>query len=212
VIESRCQWSRFKAGEDIIDRDSENRDVYLVVEGRVRIVNFSSTGREIAYANTAAGGYFGELAAIDGNRRSAAVVAVEDCLLAALSPGVFLKLLVKHPSVSMKVLQRLTNIVRTSNDRIMDLSTLKAVERVCRELLRLTKPDAAVAELRVIRPMLSHNEIASRASTTRETVARVIGQLSTRGIVERKHKALYIRSVERLERLAGSGGEDTSDP
>jgi CRP-like cAMP-binding protein len=190
VIESRCQWSRFKAGEDIIDRDSENRDVYLVVEGRVRIVNFSSTGREIAYANTAAGGYFGELAAIDGNRRSAAVVAVEDCLLAALSPGVFLKLLVKHPSVSMKVLQRLTNIVRTSNDRIMDLSTLKAVERVCRELLRLTKPDAAVAELRVIRPMLSHNEIASRASTTRETVARVIGQLSTRGIVERKHKAL----------------------
>lgn len=190
MIESRCQWSRFKAGEDIIDRDSENRDVYLVVEGRVRIVNFSSTGREIAYANTAAGGYFGELAAIDGNRRSAAVVAVEDCLLAALSPGVFLKLLVKHPSVSMKVLQRLTNIVRTSNDRIMDLSTLKAVERVCRELLRLTKPDAAVAELRVIRPMLSHNEIASRASTTRETVARVIGQLSTRGIVERKHKAL----------------------
>ena len=90
----------------------------------------------------------------------------------------------------MKVLQRLTNIVRTSNDRIMDLSTLKAVESVCRELLRLTKPDAAVAELRVIRPMLSHNEIASRASTTRETVARGIGQLSTRGIVERKHKAL----------------------
>ena len=211
VIESRCKWWKFAAGEQIIDSDTEQRDVYFVVQGRVRIVNYSSTGREIAYANTSAGGYFGDLAAIDGQRRSASVVAIEDCLLASISPGVFLKLLVKHPTVSMKVLQRLTNIVRTSNDRIMDLTTLKAVQRVCRELLRLTKPDAAVADLRVIRPMPSHNEIASRASTTRETVARVLGQLSTRGIVERKNKALYIRDIGRLEKLASGGDGDKTD-
>ena len=120
----------------------------------------------------------------------------------------FLKLLVKHSPVSMKVLQRLTNIVRTSNDRIMDLTTLKAVPRVCRELMRLTKPDAAVAELLVIRPILSHNEIASRASTTRERVARVLGQLATRGIVERKNKALYIRDIDRLEKLASGADGD----
>ena len=50
--------------------------------------------------------------------------------------------------------------------------------------------------------MLSHSEIASRASTTRETVARVLGQLAQAGIVERKSKALYVRDKERLERLA----------
>lgn len=202
LIESRCQWWRLAGGEQIIDRESDNRDVYLVIEGAVRVVNYSSSGREVAFAVTDAGGYFGELAAIDGQRRSASVVAVTDCVLASFSPAIFLKLLVKHPSISMLVLQRLTDMVRVSNDRIMDLSTLKAVQRVCVELLRLTKPDAAVHDIWVIRPMLSHNDIASRAGTTRETVARVLGQLSTKGIVERKHKALYIRDKGRLENLS----------
>ncbi len=202
LIEARCQWWHLAAGEQIIDRESDNRDVYFVIEGAVRVVNYSSTGREVAYAVNEAGSYFGELAAIDGKRRSASVVAVTDCLLASFPPGIFLKLLVKHPSVSMLVLQRLTDMVRVSNDRIMDLSTLKAVQRVCVELLRLTKPDAAVRDIWVIRPMLSHSDIASRASTTRETVARVLGQLSSKGIVERKHKALYIRDKGQLENLS----------
>ncbi len=49
--------------------------------------------------------------------------------------------------------------------------------------------------------------IASRAGTTRETVARVLGQLTTAGIVERKAKTLYVRDRARLEFLA-----DASDP
>lgn len=102
----------------------------------------------------------------------------------------------------MRVLQRLANIVRVADDRIMDLSTLRAVQRVYVELLRLTGPDSAVPNLWVIRPMLSHSEIASRANTIRETVARVLGQLALGKIVERKGKALYIRDRVRLELLA----------
>ena len=176
LIESRCQWWSLSAGEQIIDRESDNRDVYIVIEGAVRVVNYSSTGREVAYAVNDAGSYFGELAAIDGKRRSASVVAVTDCLLASFSPGIFLKLLVKHPSVSMLVLQGLTDMVRVSNDRIMDLSTLKAVQRVCVELVRLTNPDASVRDIWMIRPMLSHSDIASLARTPRETVERIVGQ------------------------------------
>ena len=217
MVEQRCRWWRFAPGEQIIDRDSDNRDVFFVAAGQVRIVNFSTSGREIAYATIEPGSYFGELSAIDGQRRSANVVAVTDCDLASISPAIFLKLLVKHPSVAMSVLQRLASIVRISDDRIMDLRTLRAVQRVYVELLRLTQPDAAVKNLSVIRPMLSHSEIASRASTTRETVARVLGQLAHAGIVERKHRALYIRDKDKLEKLAENtgpelGGAGRQDP
>lgn len=212
MVEQRCRWWRFAPGEQIIDRDSDNRDVFFVVGGQVRIVNFSTSGREIAYATIEPGSYFGELSAIDGQRRSANVVAVTDCDLASISPAIFLKLLVKHPSVAMSVLQRLAGIVRISDDRIMDLSTLRAVQRVYVELLRLTQPDAAVKNLWVIRPMLSHSEIASRASTTRETVARVLGQLAHAGIVERKHRALYIRDKDKLEKLAENTGSEIGAP
>lgn len=60
MVEQRCRWWRFAPGEQIIDRDSDNRDVFFVVGGQVRIVNFSTSGREIAYATIEPGSYFGE--------------------------------------------------------------------------------------------------------------------------------------------------------
>ena len=42
---------------------------------------------------------------------------------------------------------------------------------------------------------------AATASTTRETVARVLSQLAQDGIAERKSKTLYIRQVDRLRQL-----------
>ena len=201
-LESRCKWAQYPAGTQILERETDDRDVYFVVRGSVRIVNYSASGREIALATIEAGSYFGELSAVDGKRRSANVVAATDCTLGTITPSIFSSLLVKHPTVAMDVLQRLAGIVRVADERIMDLSTLRAVQRVYVELLRLTDSDVAVPGLWVIRPMLSHSEIASRASTTRETVARVLGQLAHAGIVKRKSKALYIRDKEYLENLA----------
>ncbi|MSP83750.1 MAG: cyclic nucleotide-binding domain-containing protein [Alphaproteobacteria bacterium] len=79
-LEKQCRWRRYAASEQILDRDDENRDVMFVVEGRVRVVNYSLSGREVSYALIPNGGFFGELAAIDGQRRSASVVAAEKCL------------------------------------------------------------------------------------------------------------------------------------
>jgi len=134
AIDKIVRWRNVKAGEQILDRASDNRDVFLVVEGSVRIVNFSRSGREVAYAAVTAGGYFGELAAIDGEPRSATVVAIQKSVVATLSPSLFQDLLSKHPSMMMTVVRRLAKIVRTCYDRIMDLSTLGAVQRVYLEL------------------------------------------------------------------------------
>lgn len=201
-LERRCRWRRYAANEEILSRDSDSEDVLFVVEGRVRVVNYSITGREIAFATVEAGGYFGELAAIDGEPRSANVIALEDSRLGALAPMMFRNLLLDHPDIAMRVLKRLARIVRTCDDRIMDLSTLGAVQRVHVELLRLAEPDPATPGLWVIRSMPTHKDIASHASTARETVARVLSQLAGAGIVERNRKTLYIRNRPRLERLA----------
>ena len=68
-----CGWKAYGAHEQIIDRQSETKDVFFVVEGKVRVVNYSVSGREITLDDIEAGGHFGELAAIDGLPRSASV-------------------------------------------------------------------------------------------------------------------------------------------
>ena len=50
-IETQCTWKVAHAGEPILSRDSDSRDVFFVVKGRCRIVNFSPSGREVAYAD-----------------------------------------------------------------------------------------------------------------------------------------------------------------
>lgn len=203
-VELQARWWQVNAGEQIIDRDSDNQEVFFVVLGSVRVVNYSTSGREIAFANFQQGDFFGEIAAIDGQRRSATVLSVTKCVLASIAPDTFRHLVNQYPSLAMSVLRRFAGIIRIADDRIMDLSTLRAVQRVYLELLRLVAPDAAVPGLWVIRPMLSHSVIASQVGTTRETVARVMGQLAAAKIVERKAKALYIRDKEALEKLAAT--------
>ena len=204
-LEKRCRWHRCDTGHVILDSgELSNHDVFFVIEGAVRIVNFSASGREIAFANVRRGDYFGELAAIGDAPRSANVVAIEDCRLASLAPTTFRSLIRDHPELALRVIERLADIVRRCDKRIMDLSTMSAVNRIYGELLRAAQPDIVNPSAWVIRPMRTHAEIASRVSTTRETVARAMAQLSTAGIVERKGKTLYIRDRERLAHMVES--------
>jgi CRP-like cAMP-binding protein len=202
LLERRCSWRRYGPGEQILDRDSESRDVFLVVDGTVEVVNYSITGREVAFGRVRAGGYFGELAAIDGRRRSANVVATEPSTLAVMPPDVFIGMLTEHPSIALHVLRRLAHIVRTADERIMDLSTLKAVQRVYVELLRLVQETASEEGGLVISPIPTQRELARRASTSRETVARVLSQLIKGGIIARKGRSVRVMDPDRLRMLA----------
>jgi CRP-like cAMP-binding protein len=211
-IEANCQFHPYKSGEEIFNRSTENRDVFFVVAGRVRIVNFSVSGREVAYAEIMAGTYFGELSAIDGEPRSASIVALEDCLLGSLEQDAFLRVLQDHPMIGLRVLKRMAGIIRACDERIMDLATLSAYQRVYRKLLDLMRPDPVRAGSWLIYPLPTQAEIASQASTTRETVARVLGQLGNEEIVERKGKTLYIRDKEKLEILAERVSPENQTP
>ncbi len=200
-LEQQCTWRRYEKAEQILGRDSDNHDVYFVVEGSVQIANYSMSGREIALAAVKAGTYFGELSAIDKQPRSASVIAAEKTLLAAMAPNVFRKLIASSPEVGLCVLEQLAQVVRACDERIMDLSTLGAVQRVYVELLRLAGPDVAVPRLWSIYPMPTQAEIAGRASTTRETVARVLSQLTSGEIVKRKGKTLYLQDRPKLQAM-----------
>ena len=203
-LEQGCMWRRYKRGEEIVARDSDSRDLFVVITGSVEVANFSTTGREIAYATIPAGEYFGELSALDNLPRSATVSAAEDTLVAVMPRTLFIDVMRDEPKAALKMMMRLAHIIRICDDRIMDLSTLGAVQRVYIELLRICGPDPAVPDLWSVYPMPTQSEIAARAGTTRETVARVISQLTQDEIIQRKGRTLYINDRERLQMIAVS--------
>ena len=197
-VEKQVVFKRFAAQEQIIDRQSETSDVFFVIEGDVRVVNYSLSGREITLDDLPPGGHFGELAAIDSAPRSASVMALTDCLVASLPQEQFLDPLEKQPPIALKVMKALTGIIRTATDRIMDLSTLAANNRVHADLLRMARGHMKGDKRADISPIPTHSDIASRASTTRETVTRVLSDLAKNGVVERQKEALVVLGVEQL--------------
>lgn len=198
-LEKRCSWKRVGRQELIIDRQSESREVYFIVAGKVRVVNYSLSGREVTFDDLIAGSHFGELAALDSQPRSANVVAIEPTTVASLTHETFRELLQEHPEVAMRILVHMARIIRASTERIMDLSTLGANNRVYAELLRLAKPGIRDDNTATVQPIPIHGDIASRVSTTRETVARVLGDLSRIDLVKREDDKLVINDVEKLE-------------
>jgi CRP-like cAMP-binding protein len=196
-----CDWRRFDPDQLILDRDSTSTDVYFVIEGEVRVVNYSFLGREVQFATFKSGDYFGELAAIDGLPRSASVTAIGDTLVAVLSGDEFIAVLQRDGAAAMTVLRGLAGIIRNSDDRIMDLSMLSAFQRVYSELLRRAKPDKAVPGQWILRPYPPERDIASRAGTTSETVSRAVSQLRQAGLAQRKTLNLYIKNPDQIRAL-----------
>lgn len=198
----RCVWRTYRKDQTVVESASEDRDVYFVVTGSVRIVNYALSGKPVAYATVGTGEFFGELAAIDGAPRSATVMANETSQLAALAPHAFIELMQGHPDIALAVMRRLASIVRSCDERIMDLATLGAMQRVIMELCRLSKPDPITPGSWMIYPCPAQREIAARASTTRETVARVFTQLQDSNQIRRKGRSLYLSDRKALEALA----------
>lgn len=200
-IAELCRFEEAQRGAVILTPGSTSSEIYLVLKGRVRIVNFSLSGREVAYATASPGEFFGELSAIDGEPRSATVAALERCELAALPSEALLDIMMRHPMIAVRISRKLARIVRVSDERIMDLATLSAYQRVYGELLKLVKADPVRPNSWLIYPLPTQASIAALASTTRETVARVVGQLVHSGLAERKGRTLYVRDIAKLREL-----------
>ena len=173
-----------------------------MIEGIVRLVNYTSGGREITLASIRGGGYFGEVPALSGAPRDVTAIAAEKAQLASVTPEVFRRLVGDHADIATKVMAQLAATIAGTDDRIIDLCTLPAPQRIYSELLRMSEEDDVAPGTFVVRPIRTHAEIASRVNTTRETVTRALGHLVANEIVERVSKSLYIRDREELIRLA----------
>ena len=205
-VDEGCSWRRYAAGEQILDRDRQTNDVLFITEGEVRVVNYSASGRETAFAVLSAGDHVGEIAAIDGQARSASVVALKPCTIAALPAERFRMLYEKNATVASKLLRHLTAIIRINNERIAELSTISAVQRIYRELVRLCEPGSSGADA-IISAVPTQQELANKVGATRETVARALGQLTNTGVIERRGRTLLIRDHEMLKDMADPDGE-----
>jgi len=201
ALAQACRWRSLPAGRSPVQRSVRESDVHFVISGQLRITYFAFGGRQLTFREVGAGEYFGELAAIDGQPRSADVLTLQDSVIASLDATAFRALLRDEPAVAERVMLGLCRLVREVSERVIDLTTLGVQNRVHAELLRLAR-EAGCADNRArLDPAPTHAELASRISTTREQVTREINALQVRGLLAKDGRALVLGDVDQLARM-----------
>lgn len=188
---------RVRKGQVLLAVGLPATDVYVVLEGSVSVSLVSAQGRETVLRAIGAREMFGELAAIDGEPRSADVVAVENSTLLVIPGPTFAGLLGVEPVLSLWLARYLSHQVRYLTNRIYELSTMGVGPRLQAELLRLAgEPDQAGAA--TINRIPTQAELAARIGTNRETVTREFSLLIKEGLVTREGRRIVVPSVARL--------------
>lgn len=196
-----ASWRRYLPDEMVFDHGSDSLEVHFIVSGRVRLLSVLDTGETVTLAEVTANDTFGELAAIDGLPRSARAVATDDSLIASIEGPVFVELLQRHPETAVRVLRRMTCIIRSMDVRLANMSSLEPAQRVMVELIRIAEPDPRVPGTWIIPFAPSHSDIAGWASVDKERVAITIGELARDGVLRRRSGTIVFLDWPKLQML-----------
>ncbi len=201
ALDARCIWRRAAGGEWVLDYQSDGEDVYFVFSGLARVV-IVSAGREMILRDIREGEFFGHYSAIDGKPRSAAIVAVTDCVVARMPAAVLWEAIHRYPSVREYMLKDLVADIRTANQRAHEQANYDVRKRLCAELIRLSR---TTGEGRVVvSPPPTHAEFAARISTHREAVTKTLSALEREGMISRTPSAIVLADAARLRRALAS--------
>jgi CRP/FNR family cyclic AMP-dependent transcriptional regulator len=201
AVEARCRQRQYARDESIVSHHEISTEVFFILSGAVRILLYSPAGKEISFRDLVPGDLFGELAAVDGQSRSATVIALADTELAVLSSDDFWNILRTNPEVSASLIKRLAHLIRFYSMRLYEFGTLGVEDRVHAELLRLSQDYMLDDNSAIISPIPTHAVIASRISTRREAVAREMSALTRSGLLIRNAKSLVISDFRKLRAM-----------
>jgi len=200
-----CTWRTYDENELIIDYEDESRDVRFIISGKVRIILRIATGKEVILAEMKDGEFFGELAAIDEEGRSANVTALSRSQICAVPQSLFLDLVETQPTVNRNVMRILAERCRHLNARLAEHCFLQTKHRLYTELLRLSRPRMGHEGQRSISPPPTQKDLASRIGTRREVVSREIANLKRANIVDKTTGALVLCDLPKLNGLISAG-------
>lgn len=200
-IRARLRHRPLREGEVVFCKGDTEGTTYIITSGRVKICVTTPDGRESVLAILAPGDCFGELAALDGEPRSADAVAMEDTEVWRLAKEDFSSLVERSPHFARRLIAVLTRRLRETDQHFTDLVFFDLFARVARKLLELADAQGMDTAQGVEIPFrLTQQELANLVGSTRESVNKALRFYSDRGHIISRGRRITVVSRSGLER------------
>jgi CRP/FNR family cyclic AMP-dependent transcriptional regulator len=200
--------SYYSPRQTIFQKGDPGDSMMAVIRGRVKICTHSADGKELVLNLIDKGGVFGEIALLDGERRTADAVALGETDLLVLERQRLLPFLAANPEATLRLISVICKRLRQTSEHLEDVLFLEAPSRVARWLLRLAemfgKPVPSGIRLDI---KLSQQQIGSLVGVSRESVNKHLGDWQRMGCIGIDNGVITILDKSILEEIAVSAAE-----
>ncbi len=192
VIVSQSHDRDLRRGDIIFREEDPPDEIYIVLSGRIAIVNKSIDGRESMVALMESGDLFGEMGLFDGKGRSAQARALEDSVVTAIPYEPVRSLYESNPIFLWQVIEMLAGRLRNMDEALADSVFLDVTGRTAKKLLELA------GESEEFSLPITQEELAGMVGASRERVNKAIAAFVRLGWIEQMDRSYRIINREQL--------------
>jgi CRP/FNR family cyclic AMP-dependent transcriptional regulator len=202
-LTGRVQVRRVPVNSAVVTQDEPGDSMFVIMSGRVKVVIFGESGREVTLSILRPGDSFGEMSLFDGAVRSANCVAIEPTTLLVLSREDLMKHMQTHPRTSLNLLGEMARRLRRADETIAQLALCDVNERLIHRLVGLAREEGSESpDGLVVRRRPTQQELANMIGSCRETISRAFNQLARDGLIIPKGRSLVVtpQLIEKAEK------------
>ena len=179
---------------DVVAKPSDLTDkLHILMDGRAQLVNINSEGRRLVLSTLEAGSIFGEGALIHNVSADMVAEALTDCTVWILPRNDARVMTERYPILGWGLLQTFGRRLQQVESRLEDVAYKKLPERLAALLLELANNQEGTIT------GTSHQALADRLGTYRETVSAILRTFKREGWVDLGYRRIRILDVPALE-------------
>lgn len=193
----------YDKGEVIFRQGDSSHELYVILQGKVRVFRISPSGQETSIQVFSTGDVIGEFAAIDALPRSATATAIRRCMLLEMARDTLLQRMRELPDLALGMTQLLVSKVRWTAAYAEAIAQYDAAGRLLYILLLYNEQFGAEIEAGQRYELdlsLNQSDLASLVGVRREWINRILGDWRKRGLIEYQGGKIVILDLPRVER------------
>lgn len=178
MMDQKSKMTKSSKREIIYFPEERSDNIYMLKEGKVKISRVSEDGKKMTLHLIGPGEIFGESAILGQDKRENIAEVVEDAIICSINRTMFQEMLANNPKLNLSINKFIGLRIRRIQAHVEDLVFKDAKERVVAFLERYTKTfGKKMIDGWMVRPFLTHQEIADLTATSRQTVNTILNDL-----------------------------------
>ena len=188
MMDEKSKMKKSSKKEIIYFPEERSDNIYMLKEGKVKISRVSEDGKKTTLHLVGPGEIFGESSILGQDKRENIAEVVEDAVICSINRSMFQEMLAMNPKMNLSINKFIGLRIRKIQAHVEDLVFKDAKERVVAFLQRYTKSfGKKMIDGWIVRPFLTHQEIADLTATSRQTVNSILNELVS------EHQIKYTR-------------------